>query len=412
MAETHFRGIKRNEGCGMNEQKNYAWPVSVSSKEVYQYFLTKVKLLKEQLSNRTILIFGAGIRGTLLAIILQEEGFQEFSFVDNNKDKWGGNINGYPIMSFEEACHMDPEPFFLLSMEDCEKVTVQVKAAGFVEDEDYCVLNASLYDFYMEEYKRENENKVLIMGDCGLTHVPIVDSGADNLGTILKKRLGENKSKVLAMHGMGMNSYYHIFRTYVKEFGYPQRVLLMTNFETMTGKQHLLPRSQHYALLQRVYQHSQDDSEFGAYLKLVKERAENFKIEIVSASDKDSYEEQARNYMRYNYTYRLRESNENIEYLQKFLDLLQQNHVEVTTYIPPVNYEYAKELEIPNFEERYRYNVDLLKKIQSKYEVTVLDLSHFLTREEFATPITVDETANYQGNMKQAAEMIRVIGET
>lgn len=395
----------------MKEQKNYAWPVSISSKEVYVYFLTKVKELKKVLNNRTIMIFGAGIRGTLLAIILEKEGFRNFFFVDNNKDKMGGAVNGHPILSFKEACGKNPKPFFLLSMESYENVVDQVVEQGFIEGDDYCILNASLYDFYMNEFQRKNENEILIMGDCGLTHVPIMDYETDNLATILKKNLGEDKCKVLAMHGMGINSYYYIFKTYVKKYGYPKKVVLMTNFDTMTGKQHLLPRSQHYPLLQRIYKYSQNDNKFEEYLKTVKKRTENFKVEIVSANDPNSYQEQAKNYMRYNYTYRLRESNENVEYLQKLLKLLQNNKVKVMTYIPPVNYEYARELGVSNFEERYKYNVNLLKSIQNEYDVRILDLSYFLVKEEFATPTTVNETANYAGNRKQAVKIIQVINE-
>lgn len=386
----------------MSEAKNYAWPVTTTSKDVYDYFEQFVLNNGTILKNKKIVVFGAGIRGTLLAIILERAGYQEFYFTDNNKEKWGGYINSHLIMPIDEVYQQIDSVYVLIAIEGCAKVEAQLEGKGFVSGTNYSSLDTSLYDFYIEEFQRKTDGKVLVMGDCGVTHISLLDENRANMGELIQEKIGKDSVKVLAMHGMGMHSFYHILKTQMKMYGFPSVVVLMTNFETFTGKQHLLPRSQHLPLLEKVYACSQEDKEFTEYLKVVKERTENFQIEIAGQNVEDDYENRARIYMRYNYMYRLKEDNENILYMQKMIQMLNENGVKVITFIPPVNYQLAERLAIPKFKEKYEANVKTLTDILEKYDCKALNLAYLLTEDEFATSMTVDETANYLGRYKQA----------
>lgn len=396
----------------MSETKNYAWPVTTTSKDVYEYFEQSVWNRKDILKNKKIVVFGAGIRGTLLSIILEKAGYEEFYFTDNNSEKWGGYINSHLIMPINEVYQQIDQVYVLIAIEGCAKVEAQLEEKGFVSEVNYSSLDTSLYDFYMEEFGRKTDGKVLVMGDCGVTHISLLDENKANMGEIIQEKIGKDSVKVLAMHGMGMHSFYHILKTQIKTFGIPKVVVLMTNFETFTGKQHLLPRSQHLPLLEKVYACSREDSEFQEYLEVVRERTENFQIEIASQSADSDYENRARIYMRYNYMYRLKEENENIQYMQKIIQMLNEEGVKVITFIPPVNYQLAKKLEIPKFTEKYEANVKTLTGILEKYDCKVLNLAYLLTEDEFASSMTVDETANYTGRYKQADVIAREIARS
>ena len=90
------------------------------------------------------------------------------------------------------------------------------------------------------------------MGDCGITDLSIKDINRANLGDMLSERAGKNAVKVLAIHAMGMRAYYTIFKAHCEYVYKPKNIVLMVNMEVFTGKQHLLPRSQHAALIERI----------------------------------------------------------------------------------------------------------------------------------------------------------------
>lgn len=394
----------------MADSKNYAWTVSTSSKEVYDYFTSMVQRMGNELRQKEIVVFGAGIRGTLLAIILERLGYSEFCFTDNNNQKWGGNINGHAIVPVEEICQKRGKVFILIALEGCQHIVEQLKDKAFVQESDFVSLDTSLYSLYMNEFHRKTNGKILLMGDCGMTHISLEEKKKQNMAEILKDKLGESSIKILAMHGMGMGAYYHILKTYGQIYGYPKVMVLMTNFEVFTGKQHLLPRSQHVELLRMVHALRPEDNEFRAYIEQAEQRAQNLQVEIVGDKIGD-YIERAKLYIRLNYMYRLRTENENIQYLRKILQLLQEKKVNVITFIPPVNYQLAGRLELTNFKERYEANVGILTGILSEYDCKILNLAYLLTENEFAATMTVDETANYAGRYKQAEQIIRAVQE-
>lgn len=394
----------------MSSLVNHAWPVTATSKDVYEYFESKVLELELILQQKKIIVFGAGIRGTLLSLILEKNGYNEFYFTDNNRAKWGGGINGHLILPINEVYDDIKNVFVLIAIESCATVERQLEAVGFLAGENYQSLDTTLYDFYIEEFKRKTDGKVLVMGDCGLTHISLLDEKKDNMADLIKRGVGNDSVKVLAMHGMGMCSFYHILKTYVSTNDFPEIMVLMANFDTFTGKQHLLPRSQHVELLERIYDSDVNKQEdFRDYIDEAKKRMNNFQVEIVGGGGKEDFASRARLYIRYNYMYRLREDNENIVYMEKILQWLNKNDVKIIVYIPPVNYQLTEKIGIVNFKEKYEMNVTTINNILKKYKCTLLDFSYLLSENEFSSVMTADETANYEGRCKQANIIVKEI---
>ena len=68
------------------EPKNYAWPVTVAGRYDYDALEKCVNQYKDILDKKQLVIFGAGIRGTVFSIWLKKKGYTQIIFTDNNPD--------------------------------------------------------------------------------------------------------------------------------------------------------------------------------------------------------------------------------------------------------------------------------------------------------------------------------------
>ena len=83
----------------MEQKINFAWPVTSSIKEEYVAFCEWMTAHKTMLESNEIAIWGAGIRGTEFSLFFKRTNYTKIFFVDSNKEKWGGYINEFPIVS-------------------------------------------------------------------------------------------------------------------------------------------------------------------------------------------------------------------------------------------------------------------------------------------------------------------------
>lgn len=394
----------------MNNELNFAWPVTTLCKYDYRALKECVEEHSKMFGQKQIVIFGAGIRGTAFSILLQKFGYDNIVFTDNNSDKIGGFINQFPIIRYEEVKNRK-DIVIINSVENGFSINEQLKNDGFVENIDYFYIENHLYELYLQEFQKTINTDIIVMGDCGITDISKDDKDYTNLGELLKNQLGD-KTKVLAVHAMGMRAFYHILKAHIGYVEVPQKVVVMANFETFTGKQHLLPRSQHARLIEMVSNAvNHQDTELSEYVKVTKERFENFKVDYFVSSknalNQMSRERNDRIVVRMNYMYELQEDNECIIYMKKLVDLCKKNNIKVLFFIPPVNYMYTEELYGSKFTEKYQSNVDKLKEIVSKYGADLLDLSYLLGQDKFADIHTIDETTNYEGRKAVASEIVK-----
>lgn len=386
----------------MGQVRNYAWPVTTLGKYDYDALFLCVKKYKEKFKNKTIVIFGAGIRGTSFSILLTQAGFEDIVFTDNNEMKVGGVINEFPIIPYAKVVEMKDDVVVLISVENGYNILEQLTQSGFKEYENCFFVENYLNDSYTKEFIRKGDYEVIFMGDCGLTDISIKDQEHRNIGEMLIDRMGQDKIKVLAIHAMGMRAFYNIFKAHIHNIAKPQKLVVMANFETFTGKQHLLPRSQHSELIKKINELVENkNDELFEYVEVTKERFSNFKMDYFTSSTSGvSSELKERNdkiVLKMNYMYSLKEENEGIVYLKKLIEYCNENEIEPIIFIPPVNYMYATKLLGPEFMELYEKNVEHLKDIVGKYGYGVLDLSYVLGEHQFADVCTIDETANYEG---------------
>lgn len=392
---------------------NYAWPVTTIDRNDLFKIDELINKYSEVLKQKQIVIFGAGIRGTIFSVILSKRGYTNIVFTDNNKEKVGNVINEFPIISYEEIENRKDEVFVIVSVEECDKICEQLVNSRFEEGCHFVRINAELYEQYVDNFMIPGDLDAIVMGDCGLVDISQSDNNYENVSEMIQRKLPNKKVKVLAIHAMGMRAFYHILKAHIDNVAVPKQVSIMANFETFTGKQHLLPRSQHARLMELLYEQLPNkDKELQEYCKVTKERVSDFHVDYFGSSKRNQGEmNSSKNdklVMRMNYMYILSEDCEPIRYISKIKELCKSKSVKLSFFIPPANYMYAETFFGAMFREKYEANVKRLVEIIGK-DVEVWDLSYILSDKEFAAPTTIDETANYFGREKFSDEIVKGI---
>lgn len=402
----------------MLEKRNFAWPITAINK--YDYLLMErfIDMYRDFLKSKKIIIFGAGIRGTEISIILKDIYHEDILFVDNNKEKWGGYIDDYPIISPEEMLKINTNRVILISTEEYVAIEDQLESYGLVKGKDYFCLHNNQYEMFVDEFALKNDYSTLIMGDCMFEMIAFDDKQKDSLAEIISDKMGSSNVKLLTMHGMNMLGFYHIMVEQCKQINKPKIFVVMINFETLTGKQHLLPRSQHTKLIEMINTMIQNDSsEFSEYKDLTKSRVENVNAEFFTTNkyttnNKGNINEKASKlFLKLNYMYNLDLNIEPVRYFVKIIDFCIENNIKLIPFVPPVNYQLGIELFDNKFEECYSRNLEALKLLISEKGFELLDLSHIITKAYFSHSSTPDETVNYEGRQIVADKIVNKINE-
>lgn len=398
------------------EKQNFAWPVTSIDQADYEAFSRWFLQTEDRLRDRQLILWGAGIRGTTFSILLKERGFYNIKFVDSNPEKHGGYIDEFPILSPEDMEHIreHQECLILISPENSQEIQTDLTSKGYQKDVDYFVIESGQYPAYVDEFLRPYDCGTLIMGDCEFSTMSLNEEDHSTLREKLHQRLGKDRTKILAMHGIGLRAQYNIFRAQVLAGMKPERLAIMVNFEMLTGIQHLLPRSQHVELLRMLRNvQASPTEEFKEYVRVAEERNQNLQMEFFTVPEEIQLvtEVKARNYFRLNYLYNLDDKTEGLEYLNKFFKLAREEGISVLAFIPPVNYEFARKLFGETFDAQYGENVKKVREIVESAGLHLLDLSYTLNASLFSTPTTVTETSNSQGREKVADMLYTAIQE-
>lgn len=392
----------------MEEAVNFAWPVTVLGQYDYNALSDCLEQYKNIVEQKEIVIFGAGIRGTIFSILLQQKGYTNLVFTDNNENKVGNFINEFPIISFSDVCEKRKEVFIIVSAENGEGIKRQLENNGFQEGIGFALVENHVYEEFIEEFFSKRNTEILVLGDCGLTDVGLKDNSYTTLGDLLKE--GREQTKVLAMHGMGMRAYYQLVKLQSKAVEKPKKLMVMANFETFTGKQHLLPRSQHVQLFELLYEKF-EDTELEEHLKLIRDRFANLKMDYFTSSHETMKRDQRNDKIvfKMNYMYNLSLENECIQYMFHLSEFCKKQGIQLAFFIPPANYQYAEKLWGEEFKIRYEENCKRLKEELSKKSIPVLDLSYMFPSDKFGDCCTVDECLNFEGRRLAAEAMLQFL---
>lgn len=370
---------------------------------------------REVLKIKRLLIFGAGVRGSVFGVLLQFEGFKEFDYCDNNAKKWGGTIGSHIIISPEELKKRVNEYIVLVSVESRDLVEVMEKQLcemGFEKEKNLFSLPSEIYDKYLKEFFSPIKNHVLVMGDCRFTFVSITDENTQTLDDILRKEFADRgmSAKVLSMHALCMRPQYYMLKKQLEIGNIPRVLMLPINYETYNGTTHLLSSSQHTELMRRMYEQSGiKDEELEEYIQITGKRTENppfiFSVENESGSAVIP-DKKLRIFLKMSYMYQPDVESEGIVYLKKALLLAQEYHIKVLAFAPPLNYMSGKEYWGTAFVETYQKGMEVFKQIILEHNGHFLDQSFLLTEDGFYSKYDKNELANYEGRVQMANSLM------
>ena len=123
---------------GMN--KNFAWPITETYSGNIAALQNCLDVHGYTFLKRGIALFGSGIHGCEFLKLLEQRNYPVRLFIDNNKDKQGGCINQYPILSFDQYLALPERPVILIAVESFAAIRTQLLAAGLLENiEFFCV---------------------------------------------------------------------------------------------------------------------------------------------------------------------------------------------------------------------------------------------------------------------------------
>lgn len=396
----------------MSITKDYTWPVSAFAKAEYDFFLQEISKQKENMINKLLYIFGAGIRGCMFLKFFKTIGMEIAGFIDNNEKKCvGGGIEQYSILSLEEVLRNNNSKIFIvISVENGEGIVEQLEKANLKANKDFCHIGSYLYEKFEDRFFDKCQNHKIIMGDCILTQVAFDDISYKTLSELIEEKISH--AKILGMHGMPMATFYHLLRLQIKLDMKPCKLILFVNIAMFDGKKDILPRAQHPLLLMNIQKRLPfKDEEFEKYVKLASDRFQKFNTDIFvkgkKQSDRRRNEQIQKMHFQMNYMYQLDKDNESLIYLQKIAQLTNENGIDLLLYIAPINYERGGELIGNGIIEKHQEHMKLIHSILQPYEYQICDAALELKKENFATQDTTNEVTNWEGRLKEVELLMK-----
>ena len=115
------------------------WNLKTIEKTLYQSFQEQISAALGYAGNKEIAVWGAGVRGLMAGMILEDLGREKFIYIDNDVSRQGKSLSGHSIKSFAEINMQDI--FVIISMEIHSEVTDGLIKLGFVENIDFSILS-------------------------------------------------------------------------------------------------------------------------------------------------------------------------------------------------------------------------------------------------------------------------------
>lgn len=406
---------------GRSMGKDYAYPEYMFDKTDYGTIKEFFEKNRENLFEKRVVVFGAGVRGGIFGKWITDMGLTAFDYCDNNPQKWGGSVAGHRIISPEELGADTQNSIVLCSLESkdlADEIEQQLSGFGFEKNKNFFSFPTEIYDNYLKLFFEPMTEHLLLLGDCRFTFVSFRDENMETLNDILYTKLREKgiRSKVMSMHALCMRAQYYVIKTQLELGNKPDAIMLPINYETYNGVMNLLSSSQHAELMRRIYEQSgSSDEEFKEYVSLTKERTLNppFIFSTEPGAESEPVSDKAlRMFLKMSYMYRPDPDKEDIVYLRKALRLAKEENIKIFAFVPPLNYMTGKEYFGEAFLDAYKEGISFFRDIILEYDGVFLDQSFLLTEDGFYSKYDKNEIANYEGRIQMADSLIRFLEET
>ena len=385
------------------------------ARENYDNFCHAIIKTEKLRINKTIVIFGAGILGLQFANTLISLGISDFIFCDNDENKWGRRICNTQVVTPQSIVNRKRDYYVFLAIENYFECAEQLKKSGYKQGDNFYNLTNCSEKKWIEDYKKDLSAEVLVLGDCTATTISMEDQMKQSIKNLIYK---ENKIKVLAMNGMYMRAFYNVLLMSLNKMEAINKVVMLLNLDIFGNKYHLLSKNQHENVFDEMFKMFEgNDIEINSFMITLKERRKNTSICNYVSPNRDEdlseskVEQGRRNHLRLNYLYDLIEDNESVRYLDKMLCKCLEYDIEPYFVFMPVNWELGEKYYGKVFYEKYNKVKDIIYNHIIDKRGKVLDLSFFLSLDDFIYLRSTNEGIRETGRRKIAQIIMHELGE-
>lgn len=390
-----------------------SWTLKITDKETFDDFNQLIEDNSFILRNKRIFIWGASVCGTLMGILLERRGLNDFIYIDNDERKWGQNINGYQIIGPNYKLLRANDSVVIISIKHNKELCDELKNKG-IKNLIYPCQDDEI-DFAQRTIKCLNRSDFsIIFGDGILDNIVIEDKNDIPLKDLLLNKLGQNKLMTLSINCIGMELIYNIVRI-ILNYGRPSSIIILLELETFTEAHYRLSRTQHISAISYIKEHIPTDKAFNHYYNKSMQYSKNYRDELKYSPrrsyDKIEYEQDIqREYLDKYLLNRIDKKFEEIKYLEKTLSMCKDNSVKTLMIQMPINFELDNIL-VPGADIFLKKNLEIFREIAKEYGGSYIDLSQSLNKDDFITGVTTQDSISKGGKLKLCAHILKLLQE-
>lgn len=391
-----------------NNKKEYL--TECISEENYFNFHQAIYYTKANWANKKILIFGSGIMGIQFQYVLQQHDIWNFSYIDNNPEKWETKVNEYEVYPVEIIeGHID-EFYIFIAIEMYQECQKQLLNLDCKEHLNFYNLKNHTEHLLLEGFKNIKNTEILLMGDCTLSTVALTDCDKKAIKSLIKEQIN---CQSLDLNSFYMRTYYNLLLMSHSVNKALKTVILFLNLDIFADKYHLLPKSQHPYLLSQLKAYSKcTNPEIVHFVTEVRKRANQASFLDTTSPNRranissEKCEQNKRIHTRLNYLYQLDEESESIQYLKHFVEYCIQQSLRAYFVILPVNYEEGERLFPLDFCKRYDFIRNNISKYAKGTHIHLIDQSYLLTKHSFISIRSINEGIREEGRKKIVKDLM------
>lgn len=385
------------------------WPILCAEKSLIESIENLIDNHKDILEQKKIYIWGAGVRGTVLGLLMEQNGLMDYEYIDGDPEKQGKSMSGHFIVSSE--CLEKNNEFIIISIEQSEDVVILLKNMGYSKEKDYIVLKTTESKGYMEMIRNIEDGDNVVIGGSIFNAVGLSEQNKSLVDMILKMQ--ETKPIVLNCLSLGV-IFYTLKLLYVEYKKSPHKVIVFLSREMVSDVNHKLSRTQKVEILEKIYnQFRKKDYELEMYIQEAKVRAQNTYIEkcfspVRGDDSEDVIVDSKKKYCMDEIMTGFEEKNESINYMKRIISITKAYHSEICFVWEPFNYEENKRYFGNGFSNIMQVYIDKLKKIIGD-ENMLFDWSDLLNEQYFISLITINDALTFRGIEVVANEIRKLI---
>ena len=343
------------------------------------------------LQESRVFVFGAGIRGSNLVLLLRSFQIEDVFFVDNSIQKQGKYIAGCKVLSFEEAKKYSGKHIFLCPIENGKSILEQLEETGRKENVDFFNLDFYFTDYLdiINELSNIEGDFSLAFGCCILSSYILGEKRLPSLGKQMQKELFGESCIICALPGFSPENYYYVLRMCMLQQKMPEFVIMALDYSSlspynnmMIGKQN---QEQITSFVEKMAELVPENEEIQQFLELNHKRLEKSMHggKLVSAEDS---KEAIRKVYKLKYLFNMKEQDDSVVYTKKILEMMNEANIPVYLQFLPVDYMRGMEICGEGFRKQYESIKNQYLSFLKEYRYEIIDSSFIAPQDCFVLP--------------------------